>query len=415
MGICILAVNGYESYEIHPARGVRTVNNIPLYIVLGCAIGFVVVVAIVGAQRAHRHFPIQKEKASKDSTDTSVYIEQILKGQTNGIVPSLVEKKEALLPIKRDLAPLPPPLPMANSFSDTPITEDEKMKLMREAFKAKTRVVLSPDKPQQNSFTASEGNYSDQVLKEIDTELSKQKSLGNISVPDLIVPQNGQVKSNNNYEQFDKTSNNRWLLEEKVAPQKNKYTVETGFVIPATLLSGINSDLPGQIIAQISHNVYDTATGKYRLIPQGAKLIGTYSSDIIFGQSRVLIAWQRIVFPNGSTLDLGAMPGADAAGYAGFEDQVNNHYFKIFGSAFMMSAIIAGTSYVKDKYKPKNLSQNATSMQDQMDLALAQEFGEVSAKLIEKNLNVSPTLEIRPGYEFNVLLTKDLNFEHPYE
>lgn len=405
-----------EEEDINPARGVRTVNNIPLYIVLVFAIGFVTVVAIVGAQRAHRHFPIQKEKASKDSTDTSVYIEQILKGQTNGIVPLQAAKKVALLPIKNDLSPaLPPPLPMDNSFSYDPNTDPEKMKLLREALKAKTRVVLNTEKTQQNSFATREGNYSDQVLRDIDTEISKQKRLEGIRVPDLIVPQKGQVKSNNNYEQFDKTSNNRWLLEEKVAAQKNKYTVETGFVIPATLLSGINSDLPGQIIAQISHNVYDTATGKYRLIPQGAKLIGTYSSDIIFGQSRVLIAWQRIVFPNGSTLDLGAMPGADAAGYAGFEDQVNNHYFKIFGSAFMMSAIIAGTSYVKDKYKPKNLSQNATSMQDQMDLALAQEFGEVSAKLIEKNLNVSPTLEIRPGYEFNVLLTKDLNFEHPYE
>ena len=122
------------------------------------------------------------------------------------------------------------------------------------------------------------------------------------------------------------------------------YAILTTFVIPATLISGINSQLPGKIFAQVSQDVYDTATGKYPLVPQGTKLEGIYSSEVVYGQRSVLVAWQRLVFPDGKTMDIGAMPGSNAAGYAGFTDQVNNHYVRLFGSAFLMSAITAGVA-----------------------------------------------------------------------
>jgi type IV secretory pathway VirB10-like protein len=98
-------------------------------------------------------------------------------------------------------------------------------------------------------------------------------------------------------------------------------------------------------MAQIAQNVYDTPTGKHLLIPQGSRLVGSYSSDVAYGQARVLVAWQRIVFPDGKAMDIGTMPGADSAGYAGFNDQVNNHYLRVFGSAFLMSGVIAAVSY----------------------------------------------------------------------
>ena len=112
------------------------------------------------------------------------------------------------------------------------------------------------------------------------------------------------------------------------------YMLRACFVIPATLISGINSDLPGQIVAQVSQNVYDTPVGRYLLVPQGSRLIGSYDSKVAYGQGRVLVAWQRIVFPDGKALDMGAMPGSDGAGYAGLADKTNNHYLRIFGSAF---------------------------------------------------------------------------------
>ena len=124
-----------------------------------------------------------------------------------------------------------------------------------------------------------------------------------------------------------------WILPHaRTAGQR--YELKTERVIPAAMITGINSDLPGQIQAQVTQDVYDSATGDHLLIPKGAKLTGSYDSRVIFGQRRVLVAWTRVIYPDGSALSLGAMPGADIGGYAGFADKVNNHYLKIFGNAF---------------------------------------------------------------------------------
>lgn len=190
--------------------------------------------------------------------------------------------------------------------------------------------------------------------------------------------------------------------------------IKTGTVIPAVMVSGINSDLPGVMIAQVSQNVFNTANGKYLLIPQGAKLYGVYDSRVVYGQERVLIAWNRIIFPDGSSVTLGAMPGADMSGYAGFHDKVNNHYVRIFGSAFLMSAILGTTAYTLDKVNDDGNNSDNPSFQDEMTTALAQQMGSAAMQLLQRNLNIKPTLEIRPGYQFNVITTKDVAFAEPY-
>lgn len=191
--------------------------------------------------------------------------------------------------------------------------------------------------------------------------------------------------------------------------------IKTGTVIPGIMLSGINSDLPGQLIAQVSQNVYDTATGQHVLIPQGSRLVGRYDSRIVMGQERVLIAWNRILFPDGSSVDMGSMPGADQAGYAGFTDRVNNHYFRIFGSAFLMSLITGGMSYGMDALRPDSGGDNQNpTVQDEMGSALAAQMGQASLQLLQKNINIQPTLEVRPGYRFNLVVVKDVIFDAPY-
>ena len=192
--------------------------------------------------------------------------------------------------------------------------------------------------------------------------------------------------------------------------------IKTGAVIPAVMVTGINSDLPGNIIAQVSQNVWDTAHGRQLLIPQGSKLFGVYDSRVVYGQERVLVAWNRLVFPDGSAFTLGAMPGNDMAGYAGYEDQVNNHYLRIFGSAILMSLISGGAAYTMDTMSGNsNNSMNSTpTMQQEMASALAAQLGQTTMQLLQKNLNIKPTLEIRPGYQFNVIVTKDLVFQKPY-
>ena len=205
-----------------------------------------------------------------------------------------------------------------------------------------------------------------------------------------------------------------WILPHaRTAGQK--YEVKTGAVIPGIMVTGINSDLPGNIIAQVSQNVFDSATGNHLLLPQGAKLFGVYDSRVIYGQERVLVAWNRVVFPDGSAITLGAMPGSDISGYAGYSDKVDNHYFRIFGSAVLMSMISGGMAYTMDSLGSSSESTSQTpTLQDEMGSALAAQLGQTTLQLLQRNLNIKPTLEIRPGYQFNVIVTKDMVFQKPY-
>lgn len=216
------------------------------------------------------------------------------------------------------------------------------------------------------------------------------------------------------FQRADTTYKDGWVSPYTVEKGRT-YEVKTGTVVPGTLISGINSDLPGNIIAQVSQNVYDTATGRYLLIPQGAKLFGVYDSRVAYGQSRVLVAWNRIIFPDGSSVTLGSMPGADIAGFSGFEDEVNNHYLRIFGSAALMSIITGGMSYAVDEVSnSNNNNNNSTSVQDEMAAALANQMGQTTLTLLQKNLSIAPTLEIRQGFQFNIVITKDVVFPNTY-
>jgi type IV secretion system protein VirB10 len=209
------------------------------------------------------------------------------------------------------------------------------------------------------------------------------------------------------------TVDQEWLSTNKVM-EGQPLEVKTGTIIPGAMITGINSDLPGAIIAQVSQNVYDTANGNYLLIPQGAKLYGAYDSRVVYGQSRVLVAWNRIIFPDGRALTLGAMPGADMSGYGGYEDEIDNHYLRIFGSAILMSLFTGGVAYTLDTVDTSRNDDDSPSVQNEMTAALASQLGQTTATLLQKNLSIKPTLEIRPGFRFNVIVTKDLAFNAPY-
>lgn len=208
-----------------------------------------------------------------------------------------------------------------------------------------------------------------------------------------------------------KNSSQADYLSEEVTKPLSHYELKAGTLIPAITIGGINSDLPGQITAQVRQNVYDTVSGKYLLVPQGAHLILTYDSRVAFGQSRVLIAVKRIIFPNGKSLDIEGMPGVDISGYSGFHDQVNNHYFKIFGSAAALGLISA--AFQLSQPQQSNALSNPNTGQTAA-AAVGQQMAQVSSNMINKNLNIQPTLEIRPGYLFNVQITADMVFPGEY-
>ena len=204
-----------------------------------------------------------------------------------------------------------------------------------------------------------------------------------------------------------------WQLAEQ-RTEGMPYELKTGSVVPGVMLTGVNSDLPGNMIAQVSQNIYDTATGRHLLIPQGSRLYGIYDSRVVYGQERVLIAWNRLIYPDGSSITLGAMPGADMSGMAGLNDQVNNHYLRIFGSALMMSLVSGGMAYAMDSTNDSTETDNGTRMSDEMTSALAAQLGQATTTLLQRNLSIKPTLEIRPGYQFNIVVTKDIIFRRPY-
>jgi type IV secretory pathway VirB10-like protein len=205
----------------------------------------------------------------------------------------------------------------------------------------------------------------------------------------------------------------RWDLNTHLEPPTTPYILRTGAVIPALLLSAMESELPGTIIAQVSQDVFDTPTGNYLLIPQGSRLVGEYSNAIQYGQARIFVAWQRIIYPDGSALDIGAMPGADQQGEAGFNDQVNNHFVRLFGSALLMSAITAGITYSQAQGQNDNYNQ-VPRAGDILSQAVGQQLGSATAALLEKNLSIAPTLKIRPGYRFFVIVIRDITFGQAY-
>lgn len=200
-------------------------------------------------------------------------------------------------------------------------------------------------------------------------------------------------------------------LPNRVVPEQSPFELKRGSVIPATLITGINSDLPGRISAQVSQNVYDSATGHRLLIPQGTKLFGRYDSKVSFGQKRVLVVWIDIIFPNGSTLQINGMSGTDAHGYGGFSDKVNNHYLKTFGSAVLIALIGTGIDMAVPQSSTLAMQDTAS---DAARRNFAETFGRVADRTIQRNMDVQPTLRIQPGYKFNVLVDQDIVFPGPY-
>jgi type IV secretory pathway VirB10-like protein len=193
------------------------------------------------------------------------------------------------------------------------------------------------------------------------------------------------------------------LLQNPLSP----YQVMAGTVIPGVMITGINSELPGQIIGQVRENVYDTVTGNYLLIPQGTKVIGRYDSVIAYGQERVLIVWNRLIMPNGSSLLLDTMPGTDPGGYSGLKDKVNNHYLKL-ASGVILSTILSVGASVSRGTPGYNDDDNGYDITNKFAENAGQSINQAGQKIVGKILNIQPTLEIRPGLKFNVMVNKDI-------
>jgi type IV secretion system protein TrbI len=175
--------------------------------------------------------------------------------------------------------------------------------------------------------------------------------------------------------------------------------VQAGSIISAALITGIRSDIPGQITAQVTQNVYDSPTGHILLIPQGARLIGEYDSDISFGQNRVLLAWNRLILPDGRSILLDRQPGGDSAGFAGLQDGVNYHWGSLAKAALISTVLGVGAELGSGSNDAFTRALR-TGTQDTINQS--------GQQIVRRQLNVTPTLTIRPGFPVRVIVTKDL-------
>lgn len=459
------------------SNSVRSANNVPIYLGATVLLIVVAIVSMVASDRA-KTVAIQSGNSGEPIhvTDTKHMARNIVGGSgLSGYVPPAKSEPpvQAVIPPSPDLGPAieiaeapvelrqdeegnlysanstlnAPPVPPNQTQNNQlqpnirePIDEEAmriqaaKLQALEAAVRAGTTVEISSKRNSSaapiSSYSAPQNSYTSR--QNTLNEISKLQQGGQDDTSNALASLTEQInnatqgrfpatdtnradrekKQNEILATSGDVSRNRWQLGTLIEAPETDYVIRTGFVIPATMISGINSDLPGQVIAQVSQNVSDTSTGSNVLIPQGSKLIGSYVSNIAFAQRRVMVAWQRIVFPDGKALDIGSMPGSDMQGYSGLSDKVNNHYVRIFGSALLMSGITASVSLSQGDFDDDDDSRSA---REELSAAVGQQLGQVALEMIRKNLDISPTLEIRPGFRFNVMVTKDITFNGPYK
>ncbi|WP_028389216.1 TrbI/VirB10 family protein [Legionella fairfieldensis] len=422
--------------------GVRRVNNSPLFIVIGVLCLFVIIIVFVAVKRANPQKQTQEPPKVVHNSDSSMMAEEIVAGHKGGIIPSHIkshEKTALALPVATLENPDEPPRPprlrpprLRTNEKQLEIENNElerirklKIEQFEAAIKGKmilSRSIKSPSRPSAENSNDETINKLMEVKHQIEQEQEGDLTATfQARLQQIRATMNGGVNPDSpmllptQSTEGQHPSTDRWSLNARVESPRSPYELRTGSVIPGLMISGVKSALPGQIIGQVRENVYDTATGKYLLIPMGTRLYGIYSNQILYGQETLLVAWQRMIFPDGKALDMGSMPGADSAGYAGFHDQVNNHYLRIFGSALLMSGITAGISYSQNQNQYANRFNTQPTASSVMSEALGQQLGQVTAQMIAKNLDIAPSLKIRPGYRFNIMVVKDMTFSKPYQ
>jgi len=416
--------------------GIKRVNRVPVIVVIVLLVAFLGIIFYGLASRG-LYFGKDSGPDISSGNPASTYADQIKRGVTDGIIgepqpqttfqPTPVETKQAEERAANPFTPQPEQTSERRGSELEPeevwrarLAREQQEQVLREQQRQRMARMQARDSAYDAPLAIDRGKLEARSEKDGSAGARTTTAAASANASDLYaaalraglggqnVDPNGQSSKE---DFFNADLKDLGYLPNRVVPQLSPLELKRGSVIPATLITGINSDLPGRITAQVSQNVYDSATGHRLLIPQGTKLFGRYDSKVSFGQSRVLVVWSDIIFPNGSTLQIGGMAGTDAEGYGGFNDKVNNHYLKTFGSAVMIALI--GTGIDMAVPQSSTLATQDTAS-DAARRNFAETFGRVADRTIERNMDVQPTLQIRPGYKFNVLVDQDIVFPGQY-
>lgn len=271
--------------------------------------------------------------------------------------------------------------------------------------------LLAVDPEQQRVNQESEAARTSKVFANTVTRpspgqtTSSETTIGTTSTDDAFA-QNGQDRK---LMFVNAPIDRRTTSPDRLAKPASPFVIQAGTIIPAALITGIRSDLPGQITAQVTENIFDTPTGRTRLVPQGARLIGLYDSRVSFGQSRVLLVWTRLILPNGRSIVLERQPGADTAGYSGLEDEVDNHWKELLGAAALSTLLGVGSELGSGADTGSN-----TAVLQALRQGAANSLNQTGQQVVRRNLNIQPTLTIRQGFPVRVIVNRDLVLE-PYK
>ncbi|GAJ95621.1 IncP-type conjugal transfer protein TrbI [Rhizobium rhizogenes] len=419
------------SSQADDQQGMRRLNRLPIIVAIIVIVLFVGVV-VIGLSLRGLSFNRGDIEGASNSPATS-FGDQLKRGVTDGIIgepekqevfqptPVVMEKEEKQKPaVERQPTDRQDRRQRLESEEEwkARLKREQDEQYMREAqrqrmarLQARSTALDSPLKVDISDVEKAANSSNTTDRQPTNVAANSASDLYAAAMTGLMgqnVDQNGQTSKEDFFNQDIKDLG---YLPNQVVPQMSPNELKRGSVIPATLITGLNSDLPGRITAQVSQNVYDSATGYRLLIPQGAKLFGRYDSKVSFGQERVLVVWTDLIFPNGSTLQIGGMAGTDAEGYGGFQDKVDRHLWRTFGSAALVAII--GTGIDMSMPESSTLATQDTAS-DAARRNFAESFGRVAEETISKNLNVQPTIRIRPGYKFNVLVDQDIVFPSTY-
>jgi type IV secretory pathway VirB10-like protein len=199
-------------------------------------------------------------------------------------------------------------------------------------------------------------------------------------------------------------------LSQPLQHPRSRFEIKAGSEISAALVTAINSDLPGEVIAQVTENVFDTVSGRYLLVPQGSRVIGKYDSLISYGQDRALVVWNRLILPNGTSIDLEAMRGTDETGAAGLEDETNHHRWA-FAGALAVSTVMSFGPSVAQAFAQKATSGSNTNIYTQSSTTLGTQSSQIGENMLNRELNRPNTITIRQGWPLRILLDKDMVME----
>lgn len=293
-------------------------------------------------------------------------------------------------------APAPP---MATTGSAAPDPAQQR------AEQARQRRAQELEAARTSRLFASEarnpGPTNGQPAQPLDLAALGGQQPGGANAPSAAAPSEGDRK----LAFLNGPTDRKTVSAERIAASPSPYVVQAGAVIAAAMVTGLRSDLPGQITAQVTENVYDGPTGRTLLIPQGARLVGQYDAQVVFGQSRALLVWTRLIFPNGRSIVLERQPGADSEGYAGLEDRVDNHWGQLFRAAVLSTLLSVGSEV--------GTSSDENDLVQALRRGASDSISQTGRQVVGRSLNVQPTITVRPGFPVRVIVTRDLILE-PY-